>query len=436
MINTIIMKKLNQIALVVGCSLLLTACIKEYQNPAVGKVSDRTDIYYVRLAHSGNNVTLNEQHLSGARFTSGVVISDKTAGNTEPGTFVMQATTTSSSNAGDIVSGIVVDMGAGADVPSLGDSVRVDVIGANLQRRNGQLVLSGINSSRISVLETNRNVIPTNVSLGMLNSNFSIYESTLIAVHADVMDHTASLAYNGEVRLNDNTGTGLLDTRSTAAFASNIAPKNAQFMGIASYKNTNGNDTTGAKRIISLRNSNDIKFVSGVLYAAFPETFEAPDATSKSSYNITATANNIDLATGNWKLQQAILGNIILSDKMVFPGKQSVRFQQNLSSSGLAQMNFDVTEGASKVTVFFGRYASDPRSSFRLEYSLNGGSTWVILTPTISDLPDRGLRQATWIVNLSGNVRFRINKLGLGTTTATVQNGRLNIDDMAIYKKL
>ena len=57
-------------------------------------------------------------------------------------------------------------------------------------------------------------------------------------------------------------------------------------------------------------------------------------------------------------------------------------------------MNFDVTEGASKVTVFYGRYGSDPKSTFRLEYSINGGTNWVTVTPNISELPDRGLLQA------------------------------------------
>ncbi len=99
-------------------------------------------------------------------------------------------------------------------------------------------------------------------------------------------------------------------------------------------------------------------------------------------------------------------------------------------------MNFDVTEGASKVTVFYGKYYTDPRSTFRLEYSVNGGTSWTALTPDISDMPERGSNQATFMVNISGNVRFRINKRGLGTSSATIQNGRLCIEDMAVYKKI
>jgi hypothetical protein len=40
------------------------------------------------------------------------------------------------------------------------------------------------------------------------------------------------------------------------------------------------------------------------------------------------------------------------------------------------------------------------------------------------------------MVNVTGKVRFRINKLGLGASSATVQNGRLSIEDFSVYKKL
>ena len=429
------MKRINNIALAIISSLIFTACVKDYKNPATGVLANTTDIFYVRSAYQGTGVTLTEQHLAGARYTSGVVISDNASGNIEPGSFIMQSVTSSPSQAGDIIAGIVVDMGSNATVPSLGDSIRIDILGASIDRKNGRLVLSGITADKINTLATNSIVIPQNVTLGMLNFSFSKYESTLVAVHADVLNHSSATVYSGEILLDDHTATSTLYTRAGASFASDNVPANAQFTGIAAYNNATAHDTAGAKKMISMRNSGDVKFASGVIYAGFPENFESPEASAKSSYNITATANNIDLSTGNWKLQQAILGNTILSDKMVLPGLQSVRMQQNLSTSAYVQMNFDVTEGASKVTVFYGRYGSDPKSTFRLEYSINGGTNWVTVTPNISDLPDRGLLQATWMLNMTGNVRFRINKLGLGSTGGSVQNGRLNIDDFVIYKK-
>ncbi|MBC7903200.1 MAG: hypothetical protein H7Y27_07240 [Gemmatimonadaceae bacterium] len=167
----------------------------------------------------------------------------------------------------------------------------------------------------------------------------------------------------------------------------------------------------------------------------FPEMFETPDFSQKASYNITATNNDIQLSTGSWRLLQAILGNTIIRDKFNQPGKQGIRMQQNLATSAMLQMNFDVPLGASKVTVFYGKYFTDPVSTFRLEYSINGGTTWIVVTPNISDMPERGSKQATFMVNIAVPVRFRINKLGLGTSSSTINNGRLGLDDFAIYKK-
>jgi hypothetical protein len=177
------------------------------------------------------------------------------------------------------------------------------------------------------------------------------------------------------------------------------------------------------------RNATDIQFASGVLYPGFPEDFESPDASVKSSYNV--GTNVVALRTGSWTLLQGILGNVPGSDRFNEPGKQGVRMQQNLTTSGFVQMNFDVPDGASKVTVFYGRYGVDARSQIRLESSINGGTTWTAVGNTITVNPDKEFRQATWMVNFTGPVRFRINKLGLGTTN----NGRLSIDDFAIYKK-
>jgi hypothetical protein len=429
------MKKLNYILLAIGSTLILTSCLKEYDNPAEGQVSDKAAIYVVRDAYQGSTITLKESDLAGASFTSGTVISDKTAGNIQPGTFVIQNTSPSSSSAGDITTGIIIDMGSSTNVPFVpGDSVVVNIIGGKLQRVNGQLMISGISADKVTKVAENRTVLIRPVTLSMLTNYFSNYESTLISVHADVTE--AGTNYSGEKQIDDNTATAVLLTRPEANFAGSSLPVNARFTGIAAYKNDGGSDTAGAKKVVQLRNFNDVTNTSGAIYNGFPESFEAPNAAEKASYNITTTANNIDLGTGNWKLQQAILGNTILSDKFNLPGKQGVRMQQNLTSSGLIQMNFDLLEGASKVTVFYGRYSTDPSSSFRLEYSTNGGTSWTVVNPTISNMPDKGSTQATFMVNVTGKVRFRINKLGLGASSATVQNGRLCIEDLAVYKKI
>ena len=51
----------------------------------------------------------------------------------------------------------------------------------------------------------------------------------------------------------------------------------------------------------------------------------------------------------------------------------------------------------------------------------------------------RDYKMATFLMDISGPVRFRINKLGLGASGTKdkdgniVENGRLGIDDFAVY---
>lgn len=408
----------------------LFSCIKKYDNPADGQLGGNITLFALRQAYQGNEVTLGPSSLGGASKIQGVVISDKTGLNIEAGTFALQQTFATANTAGDITRGVLVKMNGAADY-NIGDSLQIDVSGAKLDRVNGKLTINGVNADKVTVLATGRTPFKRDVTRGILQEWMDQYESTLVSLHADVTEYAAAVTYAGLKKLNDNTGSDVyLQTRNDASFAATQVAKNAQFTGIAGYFNETGKDIVGAKKIIAPRNSGDIQFSSGVLYTGFPESFESPDISAKSSYN--SGTNIVALNTGNWYLLQAILANTPVSDKYNVPGKQSIRMQQNLATSGYVQMNFDVPDGASKVTVFYGKYATDARSSFRLEYSVNGGTTWTAVGSNITDMPDKANKQASWSVNITGPVRFRINKLGIGTSN----NGRLCLDDFAIYKNL
>jgi len=101
-------------------------------------------------------------------------------------------------------------------------------------------------------------------------------------------------------------------------------------------------------------------------------------------------------------------------------------------------MNFDVPNGASKVTFWYGAYYTDRASSFKLEYSQDQGQTWMQVGEVISDAHSTAeslqAKQAVFMMNIQGPVRFRIYKLGLGTSNNTVNNGRLGVDDFSIFK--
>lgn len=167
------------------------------------------------------------------------------------------------------------------------------------------------------------------------------------------------------------------------------------------------------------------------VYPGFPEDFESPAQETKASY---ATAN-VELKTGNWRFSQVILANLKGRDRFNPAGKQGVRFAQNKSIPGYLQMNFDLSNGASKVTFLYGSFRDDASSTFRLEYSVNGGKSW---KKTGEDISDASLdaKTASFDLDIKGKVRFRIHKLGLGSMEKdlSIKNGRLCVDDFMVYE--
>ncbi|NML21894.1 hypothetical protein HHL16_13475 [Pseudoflavitalea sp. G-6-1-2] len=421
--------KILQYSLLMAGLTTFASCLKKDINPSEGVASDFASVSVVRDIYKGQPITIDREVLDGASKVYGVVTSDANAKNIAPGTFVMQGDVVTSNQVGDITRGIVVDLGGAAVAVAPGDSISIGLEGAKLSREDGRLVLSNVKSEKITKLATNAKVTIRTVTMAMLALTPDDYESTLVTVHANLTDYAAGGTFAGSHTMFDNTGGDLtLITRADADFAGSTIPANAGFTGIYSAE--------GGKRTLSLRNAADINFVAGSLYDKFPESFEVPDASKKGSYDMGGVKNDIDLNTGNWKLLRAILGNTFLRDKYNVPGKQCIRMQQDITSDGLLQMNYDLTEGISKVTFFYGKYYTDPVSTLKLEYSTNGGTTWKQSGPELSDMPDRGSKQAVFMVNVAGNVRIRINKRGLGKSSTTVNNGRLSIEDIAIHKAL
>lgn len=167
----------------------------------------------------------------------------------------------------------------------------------------------------------------------------------------------------------------------------------------------------------------------GKPYPVFPEKFESPLAETKTKYG----KGEVEFMSGNWTLQEAIIGSV--ADKDRFKGKQSIRMQQNLDAPSLLQMNFDLPNGASKVSFQYASYGKDRSCTFILEYSSDHGATWTRADRVITDASD-GLSTAIFKFDLKGNVRFRINKIGLGSSEneASIKNGRLNIDEFTVYQ--
>ncbi|MFB9863611.1 DUF5689 domain-containing protein [Rufibacter immobilis] len=421
------------IASVVG-ALTLSGCLEEIPNPAEGTLSPVVAIKYVRELYNGDDIVLQKEMLMDAYLISGIVISDAAGKNVSGNTLVLQ-----NMNKGNMRGLTIALKEDVANQYKIGDSITVDVTGGTLTKVAGTLQITGIDAGDVRKVAPGAKVMVQPVTLGNLFTNFANYESTLVQVTSASVTPaaTAGTPLAGEKTLDDGTGGNIqLAVSPTAAFASEKTPLTANFIGIPTYFNTDRNSSIGAAMQLRIRNEVDITDPVGAKYAAFPETFESPVATAKGNYNMTEIDNNIDLASGNWKLYQSILASTFGSDRFNPSGLQSIRVQQNLSENAYIQMNFDVPNGASMVTVSYGSYGSDASSTFRLEYSQDGGVTWTQIGPDISNAASVP-KLATFPMNIQGPVRFRINKLGLGTTdNKDILNGRLSIDDFTIYESV
>ncbi len=140
----------------------------------------------------------------------------------------------------------------------------------------------------------------------------------------------------------------------------------------------------------------------------FPELFETG---SKTAY----AAANVTLSSGSWNFTDALLGTSSSDRKN---GTKSVRMQ----NSGTITMNFDVTDGASSVSLYYGKYGTDANSTFELWASVNAGSSWTQVGSTVT-AASTTLTLTTFNCSYSGNVRFQVKK---------TSGGRLNIDDLDI----
>ncbi|RAJ06614.1 hypothetical protein LX64_01741 [Chitinophaga skermanii] len=408
----------------------LTACLKEDTNFSKGTPSPYISIEVLRQQYKNADLELNSQALINATYIRGVVISDTTGKNLPVGQFILE------DDSKLTLRGISVVLENNAPVNvSFGDSVVVKVLGAKMINNKGALQVVNVKKEDVRYVAKASRIPSYSISLSALVKDFAKYENTLVSLNADIIpgDKNNPL-YSKQGHLTDGSDSSVvLYTYPGATFADKTVPVSATFVGIPNFANANSTvrDSTATKHFL-LRTLNDVKFPSGKLYDKFAEDFESPDASAKGSYPSAA----IDLKTGNWTLNQAILANTKDRDRFNPAGKQCIRMQQNLNYDGHVQMNFDLPNGASKVTLSYGAYYTDASSSWVLEASTDKGATWSRVSDVYKDASATA-KIATIMLNIQTPVRFRVTKLGLGTTNGgTILNGRLSIEDIAVYERI
>lgn len=265
-----------------------------------------------------------------------------------------------------------------------------------------------------------------------------MYEGTLVQLAGSLAPLPVSgETYTGTKRLTEGPNTLLLQTEPASELAVRRLPASATFAGIFVQDKSSaaaGEEVVGQ---FFVRNAADVTNSSGPIYPNWPEDFDAPSV-AKGFYNMNTAAvpdNTISFRTGRWKLYQTIFGNTVNDEALSKPN--AIRMQQNLSEPALLEMRFDVPNGASKVTLWPMIYDAnaDKPCLWKLEYSQDQGATWIkVGEDQFTSKKDRELY--TFLMDIRGPVRFRVFKYGPGNgaTDPTIQNGRLSIDDFAIYE--
>ncbi len=151
---------------------------------------------------------------------------------------------------------------------------------------------------------------------------------------------------------------------------------------------------------------------SGVAAGPLIDITEDYESGSKGSYS----AGPVELPTGTWYLEEALLGSLDNDRKT---GTKSVRIRDY----GILQMNYDVT-GATWVSFNHAVYGTDGSSNWELQASEDSGASWTTIGETQTST-STSLENVSFSVDFSAAVRFRIVKL-------TGSGDRINIDDFTV----
>jgi endonuclease G len=168
---------------------------------------------------------------------------------------------------------------------------------------------------------------------------------------------------------------------------------------------------TACKKNIDAVNTNpSTGSTPGTELTTLTENFESG---TKTVYAV----GNVTLTSGSWNFNDALIGNLSTDRKN---GIQSAR----ICNTGSVTMNYNFADGASTVSVQHAVFGTDGSSTWELQVSTNGGSSYTKIGSTITT-SSTTLQTAAFTLNITGNVRLAIVKTGGGAN-------RINIDDVVI----
>ena len=161
-------------------------------------------------------------------------------------------------------------------------------------------------------------------------------------------------------------------------------------------------------------------FLSGGEGRVYVADFEGDACSAKTNYATGSLTNNGIV----WTLNDAVVGDA--SDDCR-NGSRSVRIRSNETvNAGMVSMAQNTNTGLSAITLQYAIHGADEGSAGRVDYSTNGGSTWIGAGTFIASSTNLTLFSATNI-HATGNIRVRVVK------TSGDAASRMNVDDITLY---
>lgn len=197
------------------------------------------------------------------------------------------------------------------------------------------------------------------------------------------------------------------NSNGTSVSVTGLSEETTYWFRVYEYNNTGSNTLFNTNT-----SSNNPNSQASSSLITFKEDFETG---TKGGY----TPGSVTCTKGSWSMSEALIGNLSGDKKN---GLKSVRMR---NADGFIQMEFDKSNGARDVTVYYAIYGTDNSSQWKLQKSTNAGVNWTDVGTTIT-ATSQNLTAQVFNVNQIGNVRFKIVHVTGGSTA------RLNIDDVTI----
>lgn len=234
---------------------------------------------------------------------------------------------------------------------------------------------------------------------GYIAMNFNVTGAASVTVkHANFGTDTGA---NWKLQKSTNSGSTWTDIGGAYTSGSTLA---SQTIAV--------NETGSVRfKIVAGGTSGQRINIDDVVITPIASSVEPFESGTKTAYS----AADVTLAGGSWRFDNALIGDLSTDKKI---GTKSAR----IKAAGYIAMNFNVTS-ASTIVVKHANFGSDSGANWKLQKSINSGSTWTDVGGPYTS--GSTLASQTITVNETGSVRFKI--VVAGTT-----GQRINIDDFEI----